>query len=226
MSDRPNAQFTHKLIDVTFKIGQGDFGEAGFNTVKLTGLRASVSIVEAGGPAMGALQLRLWGLTLDRMNRLTTIGKQPFVDRRNVVVVEAGDAESGMSTVFQGTIDEAWGDFQGMPDVPFIVVGYAGMIEAIKPVPATSYRGSADVVTIMRGLAQKMNLVFENSGVSGIRVSNPYYPGTARDQVKACAKEAGIDFLITVGTLAIWPHGQTRGQQVPLVSPQTGLIGY
>jgi len=32
--------------------------------------------------------------------------------------------------------------------------------------------------------------------------------------------------LIEVGTLYIWPRGQARGQQVPLLSPRTGLIGY
>lgn len=219
------SQFTHKLINATFQLGKGSFGNSGFNTVKLSGLRASASVVEAGGPSMGQLQLRVWGMTLSQMNDLTTVGILPTEQRRNNVVVEAGDAESGMAVVFSGTIKEAWADFESMPDVAFHVTAFAGLEGALAPVRPTSIRGSADVATIMKGLATQMGMTFENNNVN-VKLADPYFPGTARDQVQRCAYAAGINFLITNNTLCIWNRGQSRGTQIPLIGPSSGMVLY
>jgi hypothetical protein len=70
-----------------------------------------------------------------------------------------------------------------------------------------------------------MGLAFENSGVTG-KLSNPYFPGSARSQAQACARAAGISMIIDNGKLAIWPKNGSRNGAVPLISPQTGMIGY
>lgn len=218
--------FTKKLIDVTFKLGQGSFGTAGTDTVKLSGLRCSATIIKAGGQSMSMANVRVWGMTLEMMNKLSTLGLFVTQVRRNVLIVEAGDEQAGMSVVFEGTIQDAWADFGGMPDVPFVVQAFAGLEEAIKPVPPTSYRGPTDVATIMLSLANQMGLAFENTGVQGVVLADPYFPGTAREQALRVAAAANINMSIDVGKLAIWPKGKERGSQVPVISPETGMIGY
>lgn len=217
--------FVERLINVTFSLGTGTFGDGTSDTVKLSGLRASAHVIKAGGAALGSMQLRLWGMTLDKMNQLSTLGMVITQQRKNTVLVEAGTS-SGMSTVFQGTIQQAWADFLNMPDVPFHVMATAAMFDGIKPVQPSSYRGATDVVTVMSNLAGQMGYTFENSGVSGIQLHDSYFPGTARDQAAAAAKQAGISWIIDGSTLAIWPKGQGRGQSTPMVSPDTGMIGY
>lgn len=218
--------FTRKRIDVTVTLGTGQFGDSGSNTVTLTGLRVHAAIQVHGGEAMPQAQLRVFGLPLDMVNQLTTIGPiNSAIMFKNSVLVAAGDDDTGMQVVYSGTIWQAWGEFQGMPDTPFNITGLGGLAAALKPVGALSYVGSTDVAQIMQSLAQTMGLAFENNGVN-VQLSNPYFPGTALQQVRTCARAADIFFAIDRGTLAIWPKNSARGGDVPVVSPETGLVGY
>jgi hypothetical protein len=42
--------FVQRLLSFTFQLGQGQFGNSGFDVVTISGLRASCRIVKAGGP--------------------------------------------------------------------------------------------------------------------------------------------------------------------------------
>lgn len=214
-----------RKIDVTFALGEGAFGESGTNTVTLQGLRTSARIVKAGGPSMSNMQMEIYGIRPSLMDKLSTLGMKPTLQRRNIVVASAGDDVNGMAVVFQGTITNAWADYQAAPDVAFHVEAHTGLIEAVAPAPAISFRGAADVGVIMSGLASQMQLPFENNGVN-VKLANPYFSGSAREQAKACAEAAGINWIIDNGKLVIWPAGQARGGSAPLISPATGLIGY
>ena len=224
-----------RLIDVTFRLAPGapPFGGAngGPNQVTLSGLRCSARISNAGTPAGSQLGLQVWGMPLDLMNQLSTLGMSVQTVPRNTITVTAGDATNGMGTVYVGTIVNAWGDFQSSPEVPFHVQAQSGLGDLAAPVPATSFQGSADVVTVLSGLATQMDYDFENNGVSGVRVSNPYYPGTALEQARRCAKQVanvmGYDDTSPGANggsvIAIWPRpGGTRGGAIPLITPGEG----
>jgi len=224
--------FSHKKLDVTFKLGKGQFGESGFNTVKLTGHRVSASVVKAGEAGLWTMQLRMWGLSFDMMNKLSTFGQRVIISEgiiqgRNEILLEAGDSSSdARSTVFSGTISQAWADFQGMPDVPFHMMCVLGGIEAMKPVPPLSYRGLVDVATVMGAIAAQMGRKLENNGVS-VKVVDPYLPGTATEQMRRLADMAHIEaHLDDNNVLAIWPKGAPRGKLIPVVGPGTGMVGY
>lgn len=228
--------FVQRLISVTFTLTQPPvpaapvtFPGTTSDTVTLSGLRCSAKIVNAGAPSGSHLSLSVYGLPLEMMNRLATLGMVVQLVPRNVVVVQAGDAASGLTTVFQGTILQAWGDFGAAPEVPFRVEANSGIAELVAPVPASSYQGSADVVTILNNLVSQMpGWTFENNGVIGVKVSNPYLPGSALQQARkikdAVANVMGYDD--SDNTISIWPKGSTRGGLVPTISPQTGMVGY
>lgn len=218
--------FTHKQLALQFDLGTGNYGESGSNRVKLAGgLRASANINMGGNPAYSTLDLSVSGMTLSNMNALTTLGKNVTEVRRNTVTVEAGEAGTGMSVVFVGHIMEAWADFSGMPNVVFRVVAQGGVFEGIKPIPPTTFNGIADVATILRGLATQANWSFQNDGVTA-KLVDPYFPGTIRDQIQACVQHANINAMFGPPLLAIWPKGGVRGGSVPIISPDTGLMGY
>lgn len=221
-----NSQYAQRAIDITFELGEGEFGETGANSVKLSGLRVSSKIIKAGGPSMGTAQLQIYGMTLDKMNQLSTLGLRPTTVRKNTILIEAGDKGGLLSSVFIGNITNAWFDGQAAPEVPFQVLAHVGGFDAVKPIQPTSYEGSANVVDILSGLAAKMGKSFENNGVSVV-LSNPYYTGSARDQALKCVKDAGIQWNgLDEKTLAIWPSGQSRGGSIPLISKDTGMENY
>ena len=109
-----------------------------------------------------------------------------------------------------------------------VCTAYAGLYEAAKAVPPTSFKGLTDVATIMANIAALAGWGFQNNGVD-IKMEHPYYPGTAWDQMQQVAEHANINAHLDDGTphtLVIWPKGGARDGVVPLVSPATGMIGY
>lgn len=81
------------------------------------------------------------------------------------------------------------------------------------------------MVTIMSGLAASAGFNFENNGVSGIVLHDPYFPGTAYDQIRRCAEAAGIAWSVDDGVLVICPPDGNRGGVVS-ITPANGMVGY
>lgn len=219
------SSFVERRIDVTFRLGKGDFGEAGFNVVKETGLRVRASITKNGSASMGVCHLQVYGMKLATMNKLSTLGLLPNGSRLNLVEVEAGDDEIGMTSVFKGLIQDAYVDLAGAPEVCLNVVSYEGGWEAIKPVSPTSFTGSVDVAVAIEQIAKKTRLGFENNGVS-VQLHNAYYPGSARRQMYAAATAANINIVIDRDVVAIWPKGAARRNQILSLRADSGLKGY
>lgn len=216
-----------KILELTVTLGSGAFGENVGDTVTLSGFRMTADISNPGGDSMGRCQMRVFGLRDDVMNKLTTIGSiNAAIKAKNAIMLAAGDEESGMSAVFSGTILDAWADYNSAPDVAFNIVAFSGLVAAVKPVGATSYKGSTDVSAIMQDLAvNEMGLTFENNGVD-VKLASPYLSGTALTKVRNVAQAAGIMWAIDLGTLSIWPPTGARKGTTPLISPATGMVGY
>lgn len=220
--------FQKRHIDLKFQLGEGDFGESGQNTISVSGTRVSAVMTKAGGMSMTQLDLRVYGLTLDVMNKLTILGN-PLIPavRRNIVTVSAGDDDSGMSTAFQGIIQEAWADFQGVPEASLVAKAYTGLIDQMKPATPTSFKGSVDAATVLKSICSQMTppLSLENNGVS-VQISNPYLSGTLRDQAMSIARAGDFNILIEHDVMAIWPKNGTRGGGVPVISADSDMVGY
>ncbi len=219
--------FIKKRLELTITLGSGSFGEDVGDTVTLRGFRMYADAINPGGDSMGQCQLRVFGLRNDVMNKLTTIGIiNTAIRSKNAIVLAAGDDESGMSTVFMGTISDAWADYNSSPDVAFNILAFAGLNAAVKPVGATSYRGPTDVATILQDIAtSEMGLAFENVDVN-VKLSSPYLSGTALTKVRELAQAANISYVIENDKLTIWALGSRRPGAVPLISPESGMVGY
>jgi hypothetical protein len=222
--------YVTREIDITVTLGTGTLGDGQGNSVKLTGLRVECTIVKAGGLSFNTADIRVYGMPLHLMNQLSTLGQVYMAVRNNTVKIEAGDAGSVKAVVFFGVITDGFVDFAGQPDVCFHIVSRTALTAAVKAVPPTSYPGPVDAVTVLQSLATLGGFTFQNNGVSGVRLPACYFPGTVTDQIRACVEEAGINSTIddaSVGNvLVIWPRGGVRNGTVPLISPDTGMIGY
>jgi hypothetical protein len=222
--------FVKRRITLQFQLGQGSFGEGGSDTIEVSGVRCSASMTKGGGVGLTELNLRVFGLNLDVMNKLTILGK-PLVDgRHNTVVVSAGDEGGSLSVVFAGTIIEAWVDARNSPQVAFLVTAQDGALMALKPVIPVSFKGSVDAATVVSYIAQQAGMGFENGGVS-VQLDNPYLPNTALEQLQSVARAGQFNCIIETfdtgnGTVVIWPYDKPRPGRVPVISPETGLVGY
>ncbi len=196
------------------------FKEGG-NTVELpAGLRMSAQIQNAGGLSDGTLDLTIYGMTKSEMNQLSTLGVQINLVPKNAITLTAGEFGGNMTTAFQGYIIAAYADFNAQPEVAFHISAHTLAAFATAPAEASSFKGPADVATIMAGYATKMGLRFENSGVQ-TKLPNSYYSGSLREQAQRVVKQAGISWNAGEGgTLAIWPkNGVRTGGKIPVIAP-------
>ena len=216
--------FKTKLLEFDFSLAQGVFA-GGSNTYTVKGLRAHAEIVKAGGASIGGATVEIYGLPLSVMNQLSTYGMVLTLTGKNSITIRAGEDESCLTTVFQGTIFAASMDGQAQPQVPFRVEAQIAAYENAKPVQPTTQPGSQDVATLMQGIAQKAGWQFEGNGVD-VKIQNPYFPGTAVQQMHALAEAARIERMVDCGTLAIWKPGQARQCASTVISPSTGLVNY
>lgn len=205
-------------------------GTGGADTVIVENLRMSAQIEHAGGPSDGTMDLTIYGLQLSTINRLSTLGMRLNLVPKNSIILEAGqdDGQGGFTggTVFTGFILSSYADFNAQPDVSFHLTAHTLTPQAAASAKATSFRGSVGVDTIMSGFATLMGLKFENNGVT-TKLNNVYYSGSVKTQAQACVDEAGINWNHgDLNVLAIWPKFGSRGGQIPLVSPATGMKGY
>jgi hypothetical protein len=220
--------FIERQITITIQLGKGVFGESGFDTVTLSGYRCSVGIDRAAMPFMGSASARVYGMPISVMNQLSTLGNPPFTAGRvNQITITAGDAKAGMFQIFQGIISNGYQDYDGMPVVCFVIEAIPGGVDFLKAASPTSFPGSPDVATILKGLAARFTppLAFQNYGVS-VQLNTPYLSGTLVDQVRAAIRAANITGEIYNGTLSIWPRNGSRPGNNTVISAATDLVGY
>lgn len=218
--------FVRRKLRFTFAYGTGADGDGTPTEAVVENLRCEAHVVIAGGNSLGELQVRIYGMPLSLMNQLSTLGTAVAAVRKNTITVEAGDEGGQLAQIYQGTIFSAWADLNAAPAVAFEVVAHAGLIQKMAPAPAFSAKGDRDAAAILEQLAKQMGFTFENSGVSGVIISNAYYKGTLFDQALACKEDAGIEMVVDNGVLAIWPKNGQRNVEAVLLSPATGLRGY
>lgn len=218
--------FVKRRIDVTISLAEGEFGSTAGPSETLSGYRVQVAVVAYNGDAQAQLQLRIFGLPQDMINKLTVIGPILTERRNNRILVAAGDVgEGALTVVYEGTIAQAWADYNQAPEVVFNVVALAAAFEAVRPINARSYRGAVQASAVAQDLAKAMSLAFQNNGVD-VALSNPYFPGTALEQLKACARSARFNYAIDRGILAIWPQSGTRAAEPILIEAGKNLLGY
>lgn len=218
--------FVKRRIDVTISLGEGQFGEQQGPNVTLRGYRVQTAIVGYNGDAQTQMQLRIYGLKPEMINKLTTVG--PVLSQRrgkNRILVEVGEGNAALSVAYQGMIDQAWADYNQAPEVVFYVTALAQASAALKVVPSRSYRATVRIADVAREMASGMGLAFEGNGVEG-SLASPYFSGTAIDQLRALAKAGRFNYAIEGGTLAIWPWDGSRQGDAIVLDPGINMVGY
>jgi hypothetical protein len=217
--------YVERAIDITVRIGQGNFGEAGQEVVKLSGLRVIAKITKSTS-YFDTAEVRIFGVRDSIMKKLAVTIGLDWMARNDNMIIEAGDAGTQLSQVFIGDIWDCYIDALGSPEVSLVIVSTQGYFAGLKPAPPTSYKGGTDVVTILNTLATHAGFSFENQGVQGVVLTDPYYPGTVSDQIKAVCEHANILYTVELINLIIWPKTGHRGGAIPEISAATGLVGY
>lgn len=202
------------------------FAESGTSSVNIQGLRTSVRIRDSG-TVNATASVRVWGLPPSLMNQLSTLGLVLNLVPKNIITITAGNQGGQMSSVFQGTIWSAYGEYSGQPDVPFVMECLLSGANNVLNTPPTSYPQQFDVATAFGSIANLMGAGFVNNGVS-VMLPPMYLSGAPMVQARKLAEAANVSWGFPSGNiLEIWPkNGNRTAQTIPKISAQTGMIGY
>jgi hypothetical protein len=220
------SSFTQKQLRVTLTLAsENTVFNTNSNRLVLTGLRMSASI-QGAARFQARADVTVFGMLKEDMNALTVIfGFKGTAICKNQIVVESNSG-LGWREVFSGTISNAQPDYRGAPSNFFRIQALGVYFDQLAGAPSLSYSGDTDVASIAQTLAQGMSLKLENNGVNQ-SLSTPHFSGTLYEQLVKLSQDAGIDFYIQGGILAICPANSPRGG-LPIVqlSSVSGLIGY
>jgi hypothetical protein len=222
------ASFQQRRLRVTFQLAAGTFSKVGEpDTITLEDFRTKVQIHAPGGYEFAVCRLQIYGVSKDAMDRMTVINYQNLDFLRNTLRVEATDANGLFVTVFLGEVFQAFAEYSGAPDVPFVAEARSGMIGSLAPAPATSYPGPQQVSAMMAEQAKQLNLTLENNGVN-TTLTDQYLGGTPLQKVQRIAAAARIQYwyLPEQGVLAIAPMGVARAGPPVLYGLDSGLVGW
>jgi len=211
-----------KQLRVEIQLGSGSFGDN--DEIILNGFRTALSISLAGGLQWGQCHARIYGMKQSDMSAITTYARRVGAFKPNIMRIYAIDGAQE-SLCFVGNIVTAWADYQGMPEVCLDIQAQAGAVDLLKSVPPRSFKGAIDVGTAMQQIAGSMGWAFENHGVA-VTLQNVYLANTGMQQARDLADMAGITMWADNNTIAIAPKGVARDTVKPLISAQTGLVGY
>lgn len=235
--------FVQRYIKIIIGIGSGVLGDETPVIYTLDNHRASVEIVNYGGESQGEARVKIFGMSLSLMNKLTTIG--PVMSQlwaSNTIEILAGTNPDALTSVYIGSILTAMVDLNAAPDASFEVFAFSSAVAALQSADSTVFSKAVSIDTVMRKLANNLSLAYLNTGkktVEGVEVADPVtgsftqpvtFNGSYLDQIKSCASSvmpARIDFKIENGTLYIKnPFSHYQSANVPVISPTTGMTGY
>jgi hypothetical protein len=183
--------YAERVIELTIQLGKGSFGDAGADTVTFRDHRIFVEI-ELATQAPPIALIRVYGLSLSRVNQLTKAGLN-WEGSNNTVLVEAGDKGGQLKAIFSGQIFIAEPDFNSMPDTSLIITANGGRAAQLKPVPPNSFKGGVSAETVFSKIVQAAGFKLENNGVSA-QLDSPYFYGAAWTQLDQAARAANCFF--------------------------------
>ena len=195
------------------------------NQMSANGLRVLTDIAYGYGAIMPTAQIRIYGLSLDKMTKLLRVRWNTMGALLNRVKIEAGEQGEKLANVFDGNITFAYPDFANAPDVALVIESMTAVLENMKPTRPSAYSEPVDVAQVVQDIVDDMGYQLENNGVS--KIIGPWtLTDTNIAKLHKLACDCKFDLYIEGSLVAITPDGGARNIQVPVVTPSTGLIGY
>jgi hypothetical protein len=106
------------------------------------------------------------------------------------------------------------------------VQAFAGLYESAAPQTPITQQGSVTVSSLFQQIGKSIGWQID-IGQIDTKVSNPYLPGTAIEQIRHLAQMGGVSWATDLNTIVVVKPGQARSQGgATMLSAQTGMVGY
>lgn len=229
----PINSFTNKkYLEIKFVLGSGSFTDAkgaplGNSVTWGAGFRASVDVKNVGGFSSAELNARVYGVSEPQMNQAVTMEWYNSAIVNNTIFVTAIDGNA-RTLVFAGTVVNCWPRYDEAPNVYLDIVARQNYNVAMNNSSVLHFPGAQPVANIVTQLAHVMGLNFVNSENVTTTVTDETLIGSPYAQLLTLMKNTGVGIFISPKSLALTASPRTpfTTEVVPVISKETGLIGY
>jgi hypothetical protein len=221
-------KFNRKVIKITLMLSDKpeSFTSDNQNKLSASGLRINAEINYGNGAISPYARIKAYGLPIETMEKLLRYKWGEPAALRNTVTIEAGEEGEELSQVFKGGITYAYPDFGDAPNASIVIESQTAVLDKMAGTNAESYEGEYDVAAMIATICKRMGYTFEPNGVS-VKVSNPYLNGTEIDKIRQLTHAANLELYIENKNIAVaYKDSPRRTLKIPVISPETGLIGY
>lgn len=216
--------FSIKTIRVTAQLQKGQFSGSG-NTVIIENVPITVDITKQGGEDKNKATITVENLKLETVKQLTVLSFKRLETYNNVVQIEAGNKDTDLSTIFIGEVTSSIPEISDNGTLSLKMEVMAGYYPALIPSKPVSVQGVTTIDNLMSQFAKEAGYSYENKNITG-SVSNCVFIGSPIAKARALAKQTNIDLLIDDNKFIIQTFNAPKDGQIPLISKNTGMIGY
>ena len=216
--------FRQHRLKMLLTLYKGEF-EDGSNAVMISDHAMACKVEKLGPPDFGKASAEIYGLPIEVMEKLSTLNMRPMYVKRNYLNIYAGDDVEGYSQIFAGTITSAAADFNTAPNLKLKIDARLGFYGSVTAQGQNVVSGTQPVSSFIEKQVKAAGLAFKNEGVSAT-VRNAVFSGSPIAQARQAAAQVGAELVIDDGEAVLIPSGAARKGNVPVLSAQTGLLGY
>lgn len=216
--------FSIKTIRVTAQLQKGQFSGSG-NTVIIENVPITVDITKQGGEEKNKATITIENLKLETVKQLTVLSFKRLETYNNVVQIEAGNKDTDLSTVFIGEVTSSIPEIRDNGTLSLKMEIMAGYYPALIPSKPVSVQGVTTIDNLMSQFAKEAGYSYENKNITG-SVSNCVFIGSPIAKARTLARQTNIDLLIDDNKFTIQTFNAPKDGQIPLISKNTGMIGY
>ena len=214
--------YSEKQLRYEFTVKKGSYDKDGNDRLSISNVKSSFRVGAYGDYGGTQAEITIFGLSLERLAALSGKGVGVFTvadDNRVDVFV-------GNTKIFSGGIYASYANMNGQPETALVLNAVAGLSLKTSSSASFSLPGPVDVSKMLSGICQVYGYGFKSAGLAGKTEQNPHYSGSPMDQIRGICGTHNLWYQIFDDVLTAWPRDSAVDDAVPLVSADSGLIGY
>ncbi|MCW6569814.1 baseplate hub protein [Yersinia ruckeri] len=214
--------YSKKLLRYEFTTTNGAFDEEGNNTLSVGNLKSSFRVGAYGSYGGVQSEITLFGLSADRLALLSGKGIGVWTPTQDTSV----NVYVGEDKIFSGGIYASYANMNGQPETALVMNAIAGLNLKTASSSAFSQPGAVPVSAMLSAICNIFGFRLEATGLDGIIAQNPHFAGSPMDQIRDICLAHNLWYQVFDNVLTVWPAKSAVDDIVPLVSTESGLIGY
>lgn len=215
--------YSKKELRYEFTLAKGSFDKSGNNKLSIGNVKSSFRVGAYGDYGGTQAEITIFGLSADRLATLSGQGIGVFT-------VDAGDTNIdvyvGNTKIYSGGIYASYANMNGQPETALIMNAVSGLGLKTSSSAAFSLPGSVSVYNMLAAICKVYGYGFKSPMVNSPIAQNPHYSGSPLDQIRDICLSHELNYQVFDNVLTVWPKGSAVDDVVPLVSEESGMIGY